>query len=332
MQIVKATPQELDRLLAAKKLALPIEQSFVWQEFDKKVPERKPLGVFFIVSDEGEVVAIAALTLYARKSYSWIWVKHGPFFISKNPSNKMVTDSLKTLIAFTKKTAKDAAFMRVTSPKADVPLKPPIHHIMYDKTIVVDISVNDEKLLAGMTRGGRYDVKKSLKSGLEFHELSGTVAAKEFSAYYDILKETADRDGFRANPKQTYEYMLKALGDNVSLFVAGKDGQPVSWAIVTNYAGKGVYYYAAGNDTGRQLCAAYGLQYFVMQTLRDKGCKSYDMMGIASPDYPSYEKVTGFKKKFSHNIVDIHKTFDIPLSPRYTAIRFAKKLKEVTHK
>jgi lipid II:glycine glycyltransferase (peptidoglycan interpeptide bridge formation enzyme) len=332
MQIVKATPQELERLLAAEKLALPIEQSFVWQEFDRKVPGRKPLGVFFVKSDSDEIVAVATLTQYTQKGYSWVWAKHGPFFIASKPTKESVSAVLKTIAAHTKKIAKDAAFIRVTSPKSDIAIKPPIHHTMYDKTIIIDISVTDEALLAGMTRGGRYDVKKSLKSGLEFRELSGKIAAKEFDTYFSILEETATRDGFRTNSKQTYEYMLSALDKNVSLFVAEKDAKPVAWAIVTNFAGKGVYYYAAGNTVGRELCASYGLQYFVMRSLRDKGCKQYDMMGIASPDYPSYEKVTGFKKKFSHNIVDIHKTFDIPLSSKYAAIRFAKKLKEVTHK
>ncbi len=332
MQIVKATPQELNRLLAAEKLALPIEQSFVWQEFDKKVTGRKPLGVFFVKSDSNETVAIAAMTLYTQKSYSWIWIKHGPCFVETKPDAETVTNTLKSIVTYAKKVAKDAAFIRVTSPKVDFALKPPIHHTMYDRTILIDINVADETLLAGMTRGGRYDVKKSLKSGLEFRELSGKKAAKEFDAYFSILEETATRDGFRTNSRQTYEHMLSALDKNVSLFVAEKDGEPVTWAIVTNFAGKGVYYYAAGNALGRELCASYGLQYFVMRTLRDKGCHQYDMMGIASPDYPSYEKVTGFKKKFSHNIVDIHKTFDIPLSSRYAAIRFAKKLKEVTHK
>jgi hypothetical protein len=332
MQIVKATPQELERLLATKKLALPIEQSFVWQEFDKHVTGRKPLGVFFVVSDHKKIEAIAALTLYAQKGYSWIWVKHGPFFVESNPTDKTVTESLKAIMAYAKKSVKSAAFMRVTSPRANVALRPPIHHTMYDKTIIIDISVSDEALLAGMTRGGRYDVKKSLKAGLEFRELSGKQAVKEFDSYFSILEETATRDGFRTNTKQTYVHMLNALDKNVSLFVAEKDRKPVSWAIVTNYAGIGVYYYAAGNELGRELCAAYGLQYFIMRALKQKGCKAYDMMGVASPDYPSYEKVTGFKKKFSHNIVDIHKTFDIPLSSRYAAIRIVKKLKEVAHK
>lgn len=328
MQIVKATPQELDRLLAAKKLELPIEQSFVWQEFDNNVPGRKPLGVFFVLSKTGETAAIAALTLYTQKGYSWIWIKHGPFFVKATPAPSDIESIVNHLVNYIKYTYKQAVFVRVTTPKVSSKLKSPIHHTMYDKTILVDINKSDEQILAAMTRSGRYDVKKSLKAGLVFSELPGKKAAKNFDEYYDILQETAKRDGFRPNSKLTYERMLESLGSNVSLFAAHKDAKPVAWAIVTNYAGKGVYYYAAGNDIGRQLCASYGLQYFVMQTLRKKGCTVYDLMGIQSPDYPTYASVTGFKKKFSANIVDIHKTFDISLSPKYGFIKFAKKLKD----
>jgi lipid II:glycine glycyltransferase (peptidoglycan interpeptide bridge formation enzyme) len=332
MQIVKATPKELDALLAAKKLELPIEQSYVWQGFDQKVPGRKPLGVFFVCSSTGEVEAIAGLTLITQKGYSWVWIKHGPFFVAHKPKSTVVKETLTTLTAFVKKNHKEALFIRVTTPKVSLPLKRPIHHNMYDKTIIINITKSDEQLLAEMNRGGRYDLKKSLKANLEFKEIPSGIAAKEFDAYYAILEETASRDSFRANPKSTYVHMLNGLGDNVSLFAAYSEGSPVAWSIVTNYAGKGVYYYAAGNNKGRALCAAYGLQLFVMQSLRKKGCTSYDLMGVESTDYPSYASVTGFKKKFSSNVVDINKTYDIPLSPKYGAIKLAKKLKKVVQK
>jgi hypothetical protein len=332
MQIVKATHKDLDRLLAAEKLELPIEQSFVWQEFDKKVPGRKPLGVFFARSGEGKIVAVATLTQINQKGYSWIWVKHGPFFLTDPASHDDVEQVLTALTTYAKQNVKDASFMRVTTQKVNISLQPPIHHTMYDRTILIDITKSDDQLLTDMTRGGRYDVKKSLKAGLEFKEIASKDALKSFDAYYAILEETAKRDGFRTNPKSTYMHMLDALGANASLFAAYKDDQPVSWAIVTNFAGKGVYYYAAGNNLGRTLCAAYGLQFYIMQSLRKKGCKTYDLMGIESPDYPSYASVTGFKKKFSSNIVDVNKTFDIPLNAKYSAIKFAKKLKKAVQK
>lgn len=332
MQIVKATPKELDTLLAAKKLELPIEQSYVWQGFDQKVPGRKPLGVFFVRSDAGEIEAIAGLTLITQRGYSWVWAKHGPYFLSPSPDTNIVEGVLKALTTYVKNNLKEVSFVRVTTPKVALPLKPPIHHNMYDKTILIDITKSDEQLLADMNRGGRYDLKKSLKAGLEFKEITAKIAAKDFDRYYAILEETALRDGFRANPKSTYVHMLNGLGDNVSLFAAFSEGNPVTWAIVTNYANKGVYYYAAGNNQGRLLCAAYGLQLFVMQSLRKKGCTSYDLMGVESQDYPSYASVTGFKKKFSSNIVDINKTYDIPLNSKYNAIKLAKKLKKVVQK
>lgn len=327
MQIVTATPKELNQLLVSKKLQLPIEQSFEWQEFDKKVPGKQPLGVYFVKNND-EIVAIAGLTRISQRGYDWVWAKHGPFFVAKDTTREQVEQTLKTLMDFVKKNVRGATFLRVTTPKVNVNLQPPIHHIMYDRTIIIDITKSDDTILSNMNRGGRYDLKQSLKKGLEFKEIAGKVAAKNFDACYEILVETASRDGFRANPKINYVRMLEALGDNVSLYVAYSDKVLVSWAIVTQYAGKGVYYYAAGNALGRKLGAAYGLQLFIMQSLRAKGCREYDMMGVASPDYPSYASVTGFKKKFSSNIVDIHKTYDIPLSPKYSVIKFAKKVKE----
>lgn len=332
MRLVAKNKIELESLIVSQKIALPIEQSFLWQDFDAAIPDRKPLGVF-VVEDDKKIHAIIGMTLYNMQRYQWVWAKHGPYFVNKEPAESVIKEVLDAVVAYTKAQVPAAVFIRVTTPKVRFALKAPIHHTMYDRTIVIDINRSNDELLASMTRSGRYDVKKSLKSGIEFSEVPTEVAVKEFDQYYAILHETAKRDGFRPNEKFMYEAMLKALGANAHLFAAHYEGKPIAWALVTDYCSKGVYYYAASNDTARKLCAAYGLQYFAMQELRDKGCTEYDMMGIASESFPSLASVTGFKKKFSHEFVDIHKTFDIPLKPaKYATIKVAKKAKAAVKK
>lgn len=334
MRLIKLSKPELNKLIALKHVMLPIEQSYLWQAFDDMTDDRTALGVYKIVNEKDTLISIAALTKYSQNGYEWVWIKHGPLFIDANPSKTTVTNALNAIKAFIASNEPNVVFFRVTAPESSLSTKSPLHHTMYDRTVIIDLTKSDEEILADMTRSGRYDVKRSLKSDIDYKKVPKQDALRNFHTYFKILSETAQRDGFTTNSEQVYRNLLDVLGDNIELYAAYSGKKPVAWAIVTNFAGKSVYYYGAGNELGRKLCAAYGLQYKIMQSLKEKGTVSYDMMGISSETAaPELATVTGFKTKFSRTTVDIYKTYDIPIkSARYATIKTAKKIKKLVRK
>lgn len=333
LTINKINQDDIDIIAKDKSVYVPIEQTCLWQEFDSAISNRQAAGVFGFYNGD-DLVAFAAITAYSNKGYKWWWVKYGPVFVGQVSSSQKI-QVVKCLKQMAKESANSVAFIRATLPTLGIKLHKQLQHMIYDRTIIIDLLQNNtaEKLLASYTRHGRYEVKQSLKKGVECSLLQTDNAVNDFNKYYAILDETAKRDDFYALPKSTYITMLKTMPKNTSFYVAKYKNQPVSWAIITSYNNYAKYYYAAGNKTARDTGAAYALQYYIMQDLLKKGIATYDLMGIASQEFPELQSVTGFKKKFSKNITDIDKTYDIVCSPlKYSLVKNLKRAKKLAKK
>jgi lipid II:glycine glycyltransferase (peptidoglycan interpeptide bridge formation enzyme) len=320
---------ELETFAKNNLVNIPIEQTEIWQKFDNSVDNRKAIGVYGFFESEKQL-AIATITEYKNNRYYWWWVKFGPIFADSITDNQKRGVLLK-IKAMAKMSKQNIVFVRVTTPRLGLKMSEQLQHMSYDKTVTIDLKMADnDKILANMTRHGRYEVRKAIKTGVKCQKVPNVKAISNFDDYYKIIEETAKRDGFYALPKETYIKMLKNLNNNTAFFVASYKNQPVAWAIVSFYDKYSKYYYAAGNTLAREVGAAYALQYFILQQLRDMGVETYDLMGIGSDDWPDIENVSTFKKKFSNNIVDLDKTYDMVCSPlKYNSLKMLKKLKKL---
>src|SRR5699024_98934 len=122
-----------------------------------------------------------------------------------------------------------------------------LQSVTYDRTVVVELAGrSDDELLAGMKKRGRRDLRKGLREQpVDCSEDTG-LSAEGFTELYDVLRETAERDGFGVHPMTVYTTMLEALGaQHARLFVARHDGQVQAWVIVTVNDGLATAYYAA---------------------------------------------------------------------------------------
>jgi lipid II:glycine glycyltransferase (peptidoglycan interpeptide bridge formation enzyme) len=86
------------------------------------------------------------------------------------------------------------------------------------------------------------------------------------------------------------------------IFFAEKDGVKITTAISTFCGDKAIYYFGAStsNREYRNLMAPYGLQWFMVNFAKKRGCKTYDFLGIAPENEPNhaYAGISDFKWKF----------------------------------
>src|SRR5699024_2624249 len=61
-------------------VAVPIEQSRVWEAFDAATPGRRPWGVYAIRSGE-QTWCVIRLSAYQGRGFSYLWAKHGPVWL-----------------------------------------------------------------------------------------------------------------------------------------------------------------------------------------------------------------------------------------------------------
>ena len=327
-QFKKITSKEFDKISKKLKLPnIPIEQSTLWGQFDDAIVGRTFLGSFQY-SDHHKTIAIASATLYHQKGREWIWIKHGPLF-TKSPSPEIVKKMCSTLkLQFKNIDGMSPVFIRLSMPLEVSPMRLPFEHTMYDETILVNLDLSIDEILAQMNQSGRQGIRRATKYGVQIKEVTRKRVQVFTDECYEILTETGRRGGFGIHPLTLYTAMLETLPENARLYCAYYKQKIVAWAITTEYASQALYYYGASNNQARDIYAPYLLHIEIIKAMKIRGNKSYDFMGIAGKNYPSLKNVTQFKLKFSKNIIKVPQTYDLPLNTiKYNTLTLAISVK-----
>ncbi len=296
-------------------VTVPVEQSLAWDAYDRAVPGRWPWKRFAFYVDD-ELAAVLSLSEYVGRGFRYLWAKHGPVWLVE-PTPELEAALRERLVTGVRAVDPRLVFVRLHAAHRSEDLCELLQSVTYDRTVVVELAGrNDDELLAGMKKRGRRDLRKGLREQpVECTEETG-ISPAGFEELYDVLRETADRDGFGVHPMSVYTTMLDALGPrHARLFVARHEGQIQAWVIVTVHDGAATAYYAASSAAGRAHDAPTQLYWHIIRTLRDEGAQTFDFMGIGSPLAPSLEALTTMKTKFNPDVAEVAPAWDVPVRP-----------------
>lgn len=184
------------------------------------------------------------------------------------------------------------------------------NRILLARTAVMDLTYSDEELMAIMSKKTRQYIRKSAGEGII------VVCAKSIADIDDCLviyKQTAQRAGFDLHDDSYYYDIFTSLGDDSPVFMAKHEGKTVAflWPIVTPQIAFELY--GGMSDEGQVLRANYHLKWSVIQAMKQRGVKRYDVNGLLN------DGVTAFKKGFIPDETTMSGTYDMPLSPLYVA-------------
>ena len=316
-----------------------IFQSSTFGEVQEKLSYRGKYWACHTVNADGEASALA-VKMKLPLGYSWLWVPYGPL----GGFNKELFGGLRKIARgegaiFTRIepgagwTEDDTEKVRVAmGTRAVVPAP---QRLTAEHSLLLDLNLSEEQILAQMKPKGRYNIGVAKKNGVRCRAFHNFLAVPEhdFSAFYEILRATGTRDGFGINPKYYYKTLLEVLGakNMVALLLAyDTKGEVISGIIVTFYNNVAMYYYGASSHHARHLMASYLLQWEAICEAKRLGLTHYDFLGIAPPGEPNHPwaGITDFKKKFGGEVVAYAPAFDIVHSPfKYKALMLAKKLR-----
>jgi lipid II:glycine glycyltransferase (peptidoglycan interpeptide bridge formation enzyme) len=210
-------------------------------------------------------------------------------------------------------------------------------HYQPEHTLIVDINLPAQDILAQMKSKGRYNIRLAEKKGVKVL-LAGKDLPKEEAVheFHSILEETTARDGFAGHPESYYLEMLNALGeDKVSLYLAQYEGKMIAGIVVTFYADLAIYYFGASTAEHRNVMAPYLLQWEAIQEAKKRGAKWYDFLGTAPlcdadsgfsyDEKHSWAGVTAFKLKFGGKKVEFRPGAELVIdTPFYWLMRLKK--------
>lgn len=311
--------QEFHEIATKSGVTLPVEQSSVWDSFDRVMPGREPWGRLLYCDSAGRPRALIALTRFTVKGFPYLWAKHGPVWLGEDPDASEEADMRVALIKMLRARDSSIVFVRMHALHRAKDCRELLQTKAYDRTVILNLDYpDDDALLASFKSRGRRDVRKALRDEhMTFADETDRVD-EVFDELYQLLTQTGERDGFRAAPQQTYVNMLKAMGPkNCRLYVARYEGrEALAWSIEALWEDGAAHYYAASSAQGRKLQAPDALLYKAACWLRADGVRTFDLMGVDSERAPELAGVRGFKTKFSaEDPVEVAGAWDVTVRP-----------------
>lgn len=297
---------------------VPLEQSPAWDRFDAALPGRSPwrrLGAW----EDGTPVALISLTQHQGRGFRYLWAKHGPVWLAE-PTPEREQALRAALVDGVRRADRGLVFVRLHARHHADDLHELLQTVTFDRTVILDLTQDEDTLLASMKKRGRRDVRKAMRETTMTAAEETGLSREGFAELYELLVETGGRDGFGISDEGVYQAMLDTLGpEHARIFVARREGRALAWGIVTVNGTYATYYYAASNAEGRRSGAADLLVWHMATALRASGVRTFDLMGIDSERAPQLRGVRDFKTKFSEEITEVDGAWDVPVHPRWYA-------------
>ena len=317
--------------LAVGNSPFPVEQTEAWERFEEAMG--RPLWGRYLYEDDGKPVAAIALYRYRMGGQTFLWAKHGPVWL-KEQSPEREAHLRRLLRLVVKERDRSVRFIRMHARYRDTDLRELLSTITYDRTYVIDlVPKTPEKMAAVMPKDGRRAVKRAERvareAGCTISDETG-LSRDEFDKVYEVLRETAERDGFKPHDAEVYWTMLTALGEkNARLFVLRKDGVPHAWDLILTSGKDSVAYYGASSNESRTFRGAEALDWWAACTLAQEGYRSLDLMGAGSTRVPSLYTVGQYKKRYAQHVTEVDGAWDVPVSRViYSGMTTAKRLRD----
>lgn len=335
LTVADVTTDEFLELARTSGRPIPIEQGPAWDAYDARVEGREHWRRLVVRAGD-DAVAVISLTAYEGRGFRYLWARHGPIWIAEETAAHAKV-LRRALADYVRREAPWAVFIRLDARHEADDLRELLQTLTYDRTVVIDLTRDEDDILASFSKRGRYKTRRTLKdTDMTVTEESGCTP-EEFEELYEIYRETAERDGFGIYPASVYLDMLEALGEHARLWVArrhdsGPDGslrpgRAISWVLSTVYDGAGCDTYAAGNKEARDCNAAIRLKWEIFTALKAEGVTQYDLMGVGSDRAPTLMGVREFKEQFG-DVVEVDPAWDLPVRKlRYQSLVWALKAK-----
>jgi lipid II:glycine glycyltransferase (peptidoglycan interpeptide bridge formation enzyme) len=192
----------------------------------------------------------------------------------------------------------------------------------------LDIARGADDLLASFHPKWRYNIRLAQRKGVQ---VKTDCEREDLKTFYQILQETAARDGFRVRNLAYFEKMWDELVPRglAKLFLASYEGEPVAGAFDLVIGDKCVYLYGASSNRHRNVMPNHFVQWTAMQWAQAHGCRVYDFRGVApqrkgkngelenasdNTHARHLEGLNRFKAGFNAEYVEYIGEFDLPLS------------------
>ncbi|MBX3065364.1 MAG: peptidoglycan bridge formation glycyltransferase FemA/FemB family protein [Anaerolineae bacterium] len=192
------------------------------------------------------------------------------------------------------------------------------------RTVVLDISADEETILSRMNQSTRRKVRMKEKKQIDVRE--GTQA--DVGSFTRLMGVTGSRDNFSVHEPAYYEkaFSLFSSGERCVLLLASYQGKDLAGVMIFRSGDNAYYLYGASSNEERNRMPTYILQLEAIRWAKRHGAIRYDLWGIPDEDEATLEAqferrrdglwgVYGAKRGFGGKVVRSVGAWDKPYNP-----------------
>jgi lipid II:glycine glycyltransferase (peptidoglycan interpeptide bridge formation enzyme) len=184
----------------------------------------------------------------------------------------------------------------------------------------LDITPSEEKLLLAMESKTRYNIHLAERKGVSVRIARDKT---DLRLFYDILKETADRDQFLIRSFSYFERMWDLFVSSAApapaarIFLADYQGQVIAGTLAFLCGDRVWYLYGASSNSLRNVMPNHLLQWTMIRWAKEQGCSLYDFRGVpgSAGQDDHLAGLYRFKKGFAAAFTEFIGEYDLVLTP-----------------
>jgi lipid II:glycine glycyltransferase (peptidoglycan interpeptide bridge formation enzyme) len=187
--------------------------------------------------------------------------------------------------------------------------------IQYRNTVIIDLALSEDKLLARMKQKTRYNVRLAARKGVTVRVGTDT----DLEMLYRMYAETSVRDGFVIREQGYYLDLWHTFlqAGLLEPLIAEVDGDPVGGVMIFRFGSTAYYLNGMSRDAHREKMPNYLLQWDAARRAKAAGCTVYDLWG-APHEFHENDPMWGvfrFKEGLGGEVVQHIGAWDLPIRP-----------------
>ncbi|MEI6597294.1 MAG: peptidoglycan bridge formation glycyltransferase FemA/FemB family protein [bacterium] len=262
------------------------------------------LGIF----KENKIIGLAFFYFIKARRGSFLFCPHGPI-INWAGADEVLPILLKYLIKLAGEIKAD--FIRLSPLTKNSPanqkiiknlgFRPaPVHMMHPELSWMLDLAPALETILNGMEKRTRYSIRKAEKDGVE---IISSAKQSDLDKFYEIYKQTADRQGFVPYTKDYLNKELRSFlqNDKIKIYLAYYHKELIAAAMIVYANNSAFYHHGASIRKYSNITASELLQWTAIKEAKQNGLSYYNFWGIVKEEgnkkHP-WSGLTKFKRGF----------------------------------
>jgi lipid II:glycine glycyltransferase (peptidoglycan interpeptide bridge formation enzyme) len=161
------------------------------------------------------------------------------------------------------------------------------------RTRIIDLTLSEEAILAGMHRKCRQSIAKAERLGVRTREGTGD----DVAVFHALHVATQHRAGRKAHSEGYFRGLWEGLAPRgaIRLLFAVAPGteEPLATVLLVSCAGRVADVYGGTSTEGERRRANYLLKWEAIRSSRAAGLREYDLWGLPSPGVAEFKRAFG---------------------------------------